>query len=55
MKKTYIEPSVKAVEIKITAILAGSIGMNENPSSNPTPGKTLSLDLEFDEEEEEEY
>ena len=54
MKKTYIEPSVKAVEIKTTAILAGSIGLNENPTSDPTPNKTLSLDLEFEEEEGEE-
>ena len=48
MKKTYIEPSVKAVEIKTTAILAGS----EIESGGDT-NQNLSLDLDFEEEQEE--
>ena len=50
MKKEYIEPSVKAVEIKSATILAGSEikGSNEITDGN----KILSDDFDFEEEED---
>jgi hypothetical protein len=47
MKKEYIEPSVKAVEIKLTQILAGSevIPVNETPES---PEESDGFDVEFE-------
>ncbi len=50
MKKEYIEPSVKAVEIKLTNMVCTSMGMNETPSTTPTPGGTLSMDAEFEDD-----
>ena len=44
MKKIYIEPSVKAVEIKTTPILTGS----ELETGGDT-NQNLSLDADFDE------
>lgn len=48
MKKIYVEPYVKVVEIKVSTILAGSEtkGSNEITDSN----KILSVDADFEEE-----
>ena len=57
MKKEYIEPSVKAVEIKLNQILAGSIpgsngykmGTSDNVSTETGSGDdALSFDAEFE-------
>ena len=55
MKKTYIEPSVKAVEIKLTNMVCTSMGMNETPSTSPTPSGTLSMDTEFEDDFDNEF
>ena len=49
MKKEYIEPSVKAVEIKMNQILTGSevIPVNETPAS---PEESDGFDAEFEDE-----
>ncbi len=49
MKKTYIEPSVKAIEIKATAILAGSV---EKFTESQSPSEALSTEFDFEEEDE---
>ena len=54
MKKTYIEPSVKAIEIKTTAILAGSL-TDETTGAKFGSGSTSTMDgfdAEFSEEDE---
>jgi len=47
MKKEYIEPSVKAVEIKLTQILAGSevLPVNETPAN---PEESDGIEVEFE-------
>ena len=52
MKKIYIEPSVKAVEIKLPTILAGS--EFEKKGDYDGDVHTASLDADFDEFEVEE-
>ena len=52
MKKIYIEPSVKAVEIKLPAILA--VSGEEKLEEPQNPSQALSLDADFDEFEVEE-
>ena len=53
MKKTYIEPSVKAIEIKASAILAGSL-TDETTGAKFSPNQTTegmdSFDADFSEE-----
>ena len=46
MKKEYIEPSVKAVEIKWNQILAGSIEVNGEGNAD----EAESLDTEFEDD-----
>ena len=48
MKKEYIEPSVKAVEIKIASILAGSEEKFTDPQN---PSEALSEEFDFEEED----
>ena len=51
MKKIYIEPSVKAVEIKLPAILAGSETVNGEKITNQNEIASFDADFsEFDEE-----
>ena len=55
MKKTYIEPSVKAIEIKTTAILAGSLTDDTTGAKFSSEGSTNTMDgfdAEFSEEDE---
>ena len=46
MKKTYIQPEVKEIVIKLPTILAGS--GEEKFDAPQNPGQALSLDADFD-------
>ena len=51
IKKEYIQPEVKEVEIKLPTILAGSEQI-DTTSEIDTPSDIASLDIDFEEEEE---
>ncbi len=51
MKKEYIEPSVKAIEVKLTQLMATSdptTGTKFDPSEETSDNDGLSLDFEED-------
>ena len=50
MKKEYIEPSVKAIEIRVATILAGSDVDTKGDYDGDV--HTAGLDLDFEEEED---
>ena len=52
-KKAYITPEMAIVEIeKNVQLLAGSLGMTDNPITPPTPGTTLAPSFLFEDDDE---
>ncbi len=55
MKKTYINPAMEIVEVKVQNLLAGSVTVNmmDTPGTTPTSATTLGRGDDFDWEDEE--